>query len=349
MDINTKKLVDLINVICGKSPDKPSACGGITPSSCAAITTVPPAATSTVPSSATSTTGQTGQKNQSCPAQAPENTDPGSAGSAPSKPGNGGSSKSTLASDRVTNACVDALGFDTDAKLTLDTAKELKKTYRFCLRYVSRQNKEQLGDLDNKEVKAILDAGLALMVVQHVHSEEGWWPTPDNFDKIVNYGGPHANSFADLGTKEGENAAQHAIDAIDTSDAKVHFGVSLFLDLENLPNPTGMSEKQKSEYSKKVIDYCNNWYDAVKNAGFSPGIYLGYEIFLTNKQLLELKFEVFWRAYNVRASPKAGFAMTQKLQIDGKGEKIDLASKVKIDEDKITHEGLFWVERVPDV
>jgi len=45
MDINTKKLVDLINVICGKSPDKPSDCGGITPSSCAATNPPPPAAT----------------------------------------------------------------------------------------------------------------------------------------------------------------------------------------------------------------------------------------------------------------------------------------------------------------
>jgi hypothetical protein len=55
--------------------------------------------------------------------------------------------------------------------------------YRFCIRYISRtpesrQHHEENGtpDLSEDEAQDILNAGLALMTVQHV-AATGWVPT----------------------------------------------------------------------------------------------------------------------------------------------------------------------------
>jgi len=67
-------------------------------------------------------------------------------------------------------------GFDTDDTLDLAKAKLFYQSgYRFCLRYLSL-SQETTKDLNQKEAKAILDAGLALMPVQHV-LYKGWTPS----------------------------------------------------------------------------------------------------------------------------------------------------------------------------
>ena len=79
-------------------------------------------------------------------------------------------------SGTVTRAPVGAHGFDTDTKLTAATARKLRQAgFDFGIRYVSRAESEAPSDLTANETSAILNAGLALMAVQHV-AKAGWLP-----------------------------------------------------------------------------------------------------------------------------------------------------------------------------
>ena len=69
-----------------------------------------------------------------------------------------------------------AQGFDSDTALTRVTASELAASgFQFAVRYLSRSQPQNRGDLSADEVQVILGAGLALMGVQHV-SRPGWAP-----------------------------------------------------------------------------------------------------------------------------------------------------------------------------
>ncbi|HEX6912086.1 MAG TPA: glycoside hydrolase domain-containing protein, partial [Longimicrobium sp.] len=117
-----------------------------------------------------------------------------------------------------------------------------------------------------QEANDILDAGLALMPVQHV-LDPGWAPTQS------------------LGAEYGANAAGFA--------QQVGFppGVNVWCDLECVADDTPASN---------VTAYCNAWYDAVAGAGYVPGLYVGYQPGLTGQQLYgTLRFQHYWAAYNV--------------------------------------------------
>ena len=92
------------------------------------------------------------------------------------------------------------------------------------------------SDLTAPEAQGILDAGLALMVVQQA-GQPNWVPT------------------ADLGTQYGSCAAQFA------GEAGIVSGVNVFLDLEGIAQGTD---------PQAIVDYCNNWFDQVAAAGFAP-------------------------------------------------------------------------------
>src|SRR4051812_9322322 len=99
-------------------------------------------------------------------------------------------------------------GFDADVRITADIAAAFSRHgYRFCIRYVRRQAKHN-RDIPADEANVILDAGLALMLVQHVESEESWMPT------------------AAKGAANGEVAAEHA------TAVGIPSGVCVWLDLE---------------------------------------------------------------------------------------------------------------------
>ncbi|MDJ0903678.1 MAG: DUF1906 domain-containing protein [Xenococcus sp. MO_188.B8] len=157
-----------------------------------------------------------------------------------------------------------SLGFDTNTPLNYDTAKSFyNEGYRFAIRYVSRKGSEDPGDITYEEANAILEAGLALMPVQHVLSP-GWHPS------------------GELGTKYGNDAAINAD----------HIGfpprVNVWCDLEGVAEGT---------HAQSVIDYCNNWYDAVAKYGYLPGLYVGANSILSSKQLYyDLKFKHFWKS-----------------------------------------------------
>ena len=194
----------------------------------------------------------------------------------------------------VQQAPAGAKGFDSDTRLTLELAQQfLAQDYSFCLRYVSL-GAEQSGDLTADEVEQILQGGLALMPVQHVRMI-GWSPTEE------------------LGQSTGADAGSNA--------EAVGFpaGVCVWCDLEGI---------NESASVQKVIAYCNAWYEAVAEAGFVPGLYVGRKCVLSSEQLYQnLKFSHYWKsASTVPEVAVRGYQMIQTLEED-------LVNEIGIDKD----------------
>lgn len=188
------------------------------------------------------------------------------------------------------NAPPGIVGFDCDQVLSsAEAASYCAQGYRFCLRYVSRtaalhDPANGSSDLTAAEAQDILNAGLALMVVQHA-CEPNWVPT------------------AGLGTQYGSCAAQFA------GEAGIVAGVNVFLDLEGIAQGTDQ---------QAIVDYCNNWFDQVAAAGFAPGIYIGYDVWLSPEDLYsELKFDHYWKAGgDVTDVATRGYQMVQTIGTD---------------------------------
>lgn len=195
-----------------------------------------------------------------------------------------GGSTVTQLPGTVQAAPFDLLGFDANTPISASAAQAfLAKGYRYAIRYVGRRQMKP-HDLSSGEAKTILQAGLALMPVQHVELP-GWSPT------------------AALGTEYGINAGRF------TKQLGFPSGVCVWLDLEEVSDDSTAAD---------VIAYCNAWYDAVTTAGFTPGIYVGYNPGLTGQQLYaNLRFKHYWGAYNVDVSiPNRGWQLKQSV---GKG------------------------------
>jgi hypothetical protein len=181
-------------------------------------------------------------------------------------------------------------GFDANTVLTEANCRAARSLgFSFCLRYVSRLAQQPPGDLSAAEAAVILNAGLALMPVQHV-ARAGWTP-----------------SLA-LGTTNGQNAATH------TRDIGFPPGVNVWLDLEGV---------SASASRQAVIDYCNAWFQEVENAGFAPGIYVGANAILSGDELFwQLRCKHYWKSGSkVPPIPQRGYQMIQKIirgdEIDG--------------------------------
>ena len=183
---------------------------------------------------------------------------------------------------KVVRAPAGAQGFDTDTVVNQHQAQQLRAAgFAFCLRYLSRAEGESSGDLTAAEAGRLLDAGLALMPIQHV-ARRGWAPT------------------AELGTTNGKAAASNAM--------AVGFpqGVNIWLDLEGVLG---------SVLSEEVIRYCNAWFFEVESVGFVTGLYVGAEAILTGDELFwRLKTNHYWRsASRVPPIPHRGYQMFQAL------------------------------------
>ena len=172
-------------------------------------------------------------------------------------------------------------GIDTDTKLDTTHIQEFASAgYKFIIRYISLSYPGYTsGDLDYYEALNILDAGLGLMPVQHTR-QPYWTPTPT------------------MGTTDGENARANAYYV----GFPAH--VNVWLDLEGITPGTSAST---------VIDYCNNWYDAVAAWGYIPGIYVGANSILTGDQLYyDLKFGHYWKSLSSVPTPSVrGYQMIQ--------------------------------------
>lgn len=193
-------------------------------------------------------------------------------------------------------------GFDCNQHLSQQVASVFRGYgYRFAIRYVPR-HKANPGDLSRSEAAGILNAGLALMIVQHVQLP-GWVPT------------------GAMGKEYGTFAAQSAI------DVGYLPGGMVWCDLEGVKLGTDHSD---------VIAFCNYWLDQVGHAGFTPGLYVGYDAGLTGDELYKkLRFEHYWSAYNLNADQ---FPATRNVQMKQGVEKV--LSGVRFDPDTIKADAL---------
>lgn len=172
---------------------------------------------------------------------------------------------------RVIEAPSGLKGFDCNQHLTVAQAKAFRDAgNRFCVRYVPRKAPNP-GDLTSGEAAVILKMGLALMVVQHVQ-RPGWLPTPAMGSQ---YGAFAARSCQEIGVPP---------------------GVTVWCDLEGV----GSENPHDGVDPRDVIAFLNNWHTQVGSAGYTPGLYVGYDPDLTADQLgRSLYFEHYWAAYNL--------------------------------------------------
>lgn len=183
-------------------------------------------------------------------------------------------------------------GFDSDTVVTAALAQQFyTEGYKFCLRYLAL-DQEWPQDLSMQEAADILNSGLALMPVQHAR-EPGWSPSQA------------------LGQEDGQNAASNA------QNVGFPAGVNIWCDLEGVNGTAGV---------QAVIDYCQAWYDAVDAAGYTPGLYVGYDALLSGQQLHELSFQHYWRSQSrVPDIPTRGYQLVQLFpSITANGIYIDL-------------------------
>lgn len=194
------------------------------------------------------------------------------------------------------------LGFDCNQHLSALTAAKFRGDgYRFALRYVPRHT-ASLGDCTMSEAAGILSAGLGLMLVQHVKGPP-WVPS------------------GTLGAEYGAFAARSA------EEIGYHLGGMLWCDLE------GVDHDVKSG---SVIDFCNNWLEQVAQAGFTPGLYVGFDPGISSDDLYHrLGFEHYWSAYNLNRDQ---FPAVRGVQMKQAPEQT--VHGVKIDPDTIQSDAL---------
>lgn len=193
---------------------------------------------------------------------------------------------------KIESAIPSVPGFDCDTTLSPSLAQQFyEQGYKFCLRYLSR-GLEASGDLTDPEATGILNAGLALMPVQHAHLA-GWSPTQP------------------IGQQDGQDAAANA------DNIGFPHGVNVWCDLEGVGT---------SSPPKDVIDYCIAWYEAVEAAGYMPGLYVGAGALLNGKQLYALPFEHYWRSPSkVPDVPNRSYQVFQLFpSVELNGIRIDL-------------------------
>jgi hypothetical protein len=181
------------------------------------------------------------------------------------------------------------IGFDIATRVNAAQARVFfTRGFRFCIRYVSRTDQTRhhnathgTPDLSAEEAKDILDASMALMVVQHV-ALPGWHPT------------------VQLGTEYGENAAKYA------GEADLPPGVNLWLDLEGIAQGTSHAD---------IKGYANAWFNAVAAADYVPGVYVGFDVFLSTDELFfDLKMKHYWRADgNIPHVSHRGYQLFQSI------------------------------------
>jgi glycoside hydrolase-like protein len=193
-------------------------------------------------------------------------------------------------------------GCDCSAKLSPDMAQNLARAHLkngnkigFVWRYVSLNTQPDGSgrypvDIDPEERDGILNAGLTLLLVQH-----------------VNYPGWYASALN--GAAHGKAAANHA--------AWIEYpkGAHIAVDLE------GVSSQ---DTPKQVAEYINAWCRAVLAAGYKPVVYVGYSCGLTPEQLWELPLvDRYWSDFGTREVANRGFCMVQKPEEQLAGIKID--------------------------
>lgn len=172
--------------------------------------------------------------------------------------------------------------FDVDQPLNAAQAVAFVKAGMLgVIRYIPLTSSQIGGDLSLGETGIILNSGLSLSAVQHVDSPP-WSPT------------------AALGNKHGLYAGQYA------SEIGLPPGMHLWCDLEEVAAGTT---------AEAVIDYVTSWAAAVTAAGYLPGLYVGWNVALSDQQLYDLPVKSYWSSYNCDQSiPTRGWQIRQHTQ-----------------------------------
>jgi Domain of unknown function (DUF1906) len=159
-------------------------------------------------------------------------------------------------------------GCDVNQQLSGAQAAELVKAgMSFVIRYLPRTAALVAGNLTAAEMAAILGSGLNLMAVQHC-PEPGWSPSTALGDQYGTFAGQYAKSIG------------------------YPAGAPIYLDLET-PATTGTAQD-----AQDCINYVAAWFSAVEGAGYFAGLYIGYGVPLTPRQLYDLPVKSYWSAYN---------------------------------------------------
>lgn len=200
------------------------------------------------------------------------------------------------------------MGFDTDMVISRSTARKFAADgYAFCLRYIPHSGQVYTDhDLSVGETNDILDAGLALMSVQHVRP-------------------PHWKITEGLGKSDGEAAGDRVYALGFPQSDKPERCICVWCDLEQIELGTPV---------EVVQDYCTQWAEAVRARQYLPGLYVGYQCILDEKRLAELNFDYYWRSQSrtvPNVNPK-GFQIIQlypEIQVNGLRVDIDVTQIVE--------------------
>lgn len=182
----------------------------------------------------------------------------------------------------IVKKAVPCNAFDVNQTISATEAIAFKNAgYECCIRYLPRTSALTEGNLTGVEIEAILAGDLNLMAVQHV-AEPGWIPT------------------GELGAEYGEYAAKYA------NQIGLPRGINMWLDLE---------EVHASSTSQDIIDYCHAWFNSIEEEGWIPGIYIGWQVGLSDRQLYDLPFQHYWKSYNCDQSiPTRSWQIVQHTQ-----------------------------------
>ncbi len=189
---------------------------------------------------------------------------------------------------------------DTSAKLGLDAIGSVAAAgYACIIRYVPHVGSPGAFDIDEGELNAILNAGLAVMLVQHPR-KPGWDP-----------GTVSGTEDADLAVARARGAGYLP-------------GAHLFVDLEGISGTVAATTQ-----------YANDWAARVRAANYLAGAYVGFAVPLSPRQLYALPdINSYWSDIGPRHVDTRGFAMKQQptvvlngipydpdtIQADGRGE-----------------------------
>ena len=199
----------------------------------------------------------------------------------------------------VKAAIAGASGFDYNAPISGGQAAELKSAgMDFAIRYVPLNAADKAGHITGLELQVLLTANLAVILVQNVDAPP-WSPT------------------AALGTSHGAYAASYA------KAIGYPTGGPIYCDLES-PATTATAED--------CIAYVNAWVNEVQAAGFEPGLYCGWGLPLTPKQLFDIPIiKLYWRAYNGPEVATRGYSIVQHTQKTIAGLEVD-PDTIQVDE-----------------
>ena len=151
------------------------------------------------------------------------------------------------------------------------------------------------GDASAGELERLTDAGLGVMLVQHVRGlrEHNYLWSPATCD----------------GAKDAEYAVTW------TERCEYPMGATIWQDLEGIDPSVG---------APQTIYYCQQWADTVISLGYQAGLYVGFSVPLSPGQLYSLPHTTYWRASGfVPSVERRGYCGQQGVSLVIEGTQFD--------------------------